>query len=150
MQGPTAVAVAPAKPVGDYPRMQSHFTPSSLAAVAAGGAVGSVARYVLGALVQRAGPGFPYGTLAVNVSGSFLLGALITLLVARAASPELRLLLTIGFCGGYTTFSTFAYESALMLQDGRLVRLAFYVTLSVVLTLAAMFAGFAAARAALR
>lgn len=86
----------------------------------------------------------------MNVSGSFVLGLLITWLVARAASPELRLLLTIGLCGGYTTFSTFAYESALMLQNGRVVRLAVYVALSVVLTLAAMFAGFAAARAALR
>ena len=101
-------------------------------------------------MVQRAGAGFPYGTLAVNVSGSFLLGALITWLVARSASPELRLFLTIGLCGGYTTFSTFAYESSLMLQDGRLVRLAVYITLSVGLTIAAMLAGSATARAALR
>lgn len=131
--------------------MQSHWSPSALLAVAIGGAVGSVARYVLGAAVQaRTGAGFPYGTLAVNVTGSFLLGLLSTWLVARAASPEIRLLLMIGLCGGYTTFSSFAYESALMMQDARLLRAAAYVTTSVVLTIAAMFTGFAAARTLLR
>jgi CrcB protein len=134
----------------DYPRMQSHFAPSALVAVAAGGAVGSVARYVLGALIQRVGPGFPFGTLAVNVTGSFLLGVLMTWLVARSASPELRLLLTIGLCGGYTTFSTFAFESALLMQDGRFFRATLYVALSVTLTITAMFAGFAAGRYTLR
>lgn len=130
--------------------MQSHWSPVAVGVVAAGGAVGSVARYLLGAIVQRAGGTFPLGTLTVNVTGSFLLGALMTLLVARAASPELRLFLTIGLCGGYTTFSTFAYESALMLQEGRLLRTAVYVMASVGLTIVAMFAGFAAARGALR
>ncbi len=131
--------------------MQSHWSPSALLAVAIGGAAGSVARYVLGAAVQtRAGAGFPYGTLFVNITGSFLLGALSTWLVARAAAPEVRLLLMIGLCGGYTTFSSFAYESALMLQDGRLVRTGTYVAASVVLTIAAMFAGFSAARSLLR
>ncbi len=129
--------------------MQSHWSPLALAAVAGGGAVGSVARYVLGTLFQRAG-GFPTGTLSVNVTGSFLLGALMTWLVARGGAPEARLFLTIGLCGGYTTFSTFAYESALMIQDGRIVRTALYVSLSVLLTILAMFAGFAAARSALR
>jgi CrcB protein len=131
--------------------MQSHWSPSALLAVAIGGAAGSVARYVLGAAVQtRAGAGFPYGTLFVNITGSFLLGALSMWLVARAAAPEVRLLLMIGLCGGYTTFSSFAYESALMLQDGRLVRTGTYVAASVVLTIAAMFAGFSVARALLR
>lgn len=131
--------------------MQSHWSPSALLAVALGGAAGSVARYVLGAAVQaRAGAGFPYGTLVVNITGSFLLGGLSTWLVARAAAPEVRLLLMIGLCGGYTTFSSFAYESALMLQDGRLLRTGTYVAASVILTIAAMFAGFSAARALLR
>lgn len=101
-------------------------------------------------MVQRAAAGFPFGTLAVNVSGSFVLGLLITWFVARAPSPELRLLLTIGLCGGYTTFSTFAYESALMLEDGRTVRVAAYILLSVTLSIGAMFAGFGAARASIR
>jgi CrcB protein len=110
--------------------------------------MGSVARYVLGAVFQRVGTGFPYGTLGVNISGSFLLGALLPFLVARGSPPEMRLLLTIGLCGGYTTFSTFAYESALLLQDGRHLRAAVYVVTSAVLTIAAMFLGFAAVRLA--
>jgi CrcB protein len=125
---------------------QSHWSPQALLAVAAGGAAGSVARYILGGLIQRVGTGFPWGTLGVNVTGSFLLGALMQVLLARGASPEVRLLLTIGFCGGYTTFSTFAYESALLVQDGRYWRVAAYVVLSAGLTIAAMLAGFAAGR----
>jgi CrcB protein len=127
--------------------MQSHWSPLALAAVGFGGAAGSILRYVLGALLQRAGTGFPYGTLGVNVTGSFLLGALLPALVARGSSPELRPLLTIGLCGGYTTFSTFAYETALMIQDDRLGRAGAYVVMSTGLTIAAMFAGFAASRA---
>lgn len=125
--------------------MQSHFSIPALLAVAGGGAAGSVARYVIGTMVQRTA-GFPYGTLAVNVSGSFVLGLLVTWFVARAPAPELRLLLTIGLCGGYTTFSTFAYESALMLEDGRTGRVAAYILLSVTLSIGAMFAGFGVAR----
>jgi fluoride exporter len=136
--------------VGYSVLMQSTFSPSALAAVAAGGAAGSVARYVIGMMVQRMASGLPFGTLFVNVTGSFALGLLATWLFTRGASPELRLLLTIGVCGGYTTFSTFAYESALMLQDGRLARFALYAFLSVILTIAAMFAGFSTARAILR
>lgn len=86
----------------------------------------------------------------MNVSGSFLLGALVTWLVARGAPSESRLFLTIGLCGGYTTFSTFAYESVLLLQDGRIGRAGTYVTASVVLTLAALYAGFSVARSLLR
>ena len=130
--------------------MQSTFSPSALAAVAVGGAAGSVARYVLGMMVQRLGSGLPFGTLFVNVTGSFALGLLATWLFTRGTLPEVRLLLTIGVCGGYTTFSTFAYESALMLQDGRLARFALYAVLSVTLNIAAMFAGFGTARAILR
>lgn len=125
--------------------MQSHFSSLALAAVGLGGAVGSIARYVLGALMQRPG-GFPVGTLGVNVTGSFLLGVLAPYLLARGVAPEWRLLLTIGLCGGYTTFSTFAYESALLLQEGRLARAALYVVASGGLTILAMFAGFAVAR----
>lgn len=130
--------------------MSSHWSPAALGAVAAGGAIGSVARYVLGSVVQRFGGPFPAGTLFVNVSGSFLLGALVTWLVARGAPSESRLFLTIGLCGGYTTFSTFAYESVLLLQDGRIGRAGTYVTASVVLTLAALYAGFSVARSLLR
>ena len=118
--------------------------------VAAGGALGSVARFVLGTLVQqRAGAGFPVGTLLVNVTGSLLIGAIMRWATAGSAvSPEARLFLVTGICGGYTTFSTFSYETARLLEDGDQSRALLYVVLSVALSLAATFAGFAIARAA--
>jgi CrcB protein len=106
-----------------------------------------LARYGLGGAVQRLGTLFPYGTLLINVLGSFLLGFLMRWLLGTAASPELRAALTVGFCGGFTTFSTFSYEAAMLLQNGSYLRAMFYMVGSVVLSLAATFAGFAAARA---
>ncbi|HEX9563596.1 MAG TPA: fluoride efflux transporter CrcB [Gemmatimonadaceae bacterium] len=126
--------------------MPSHWSLQALLSVALGGAAGSVARYLIGGVIQRVGTGFPYGTLAVNVTGSFLLGVLMPVLLARATAPEVRLFLTIGFCGGYTTFSTFAYESTLLLQDGRLWRAGIYIVLSAAMTIAAMLAGFSSGR----
>ena len=81
--------------------------------VALGSAVGGVARFALATIVQqRVGPDFPAGTLVVNVSGSLLLGFLLRYSLGTVAiSPEVRALLTTGFCGGYTTFSTFSYET---------------------------------------
>jgi CrcB protein len=85
-----------------------------------GGAVGTGARYLLsGWLARLAGPGFPYGTLAVNVIGSFLLGLLMQVsLSTDALSPTLRLTLTTGVMGGFTTYSTFNYETLRLLQEG--------------------------------
>ena len=120
-----------------------------LFSIALGGAAGSVARYALGALFQRAGAGFPYGTLVINVTGSFLLGLLARYLLETSATPELRAALTVGFCGGYTTFSTFSFETAALIEGGDYARAATYVAASVALSLAATFAGFAAARAVL-
>jgi CrcB protein len=119
--------------------------------VALGGAVGTVARYVLTLLIQqRVGPGFPLATLLVNVTGSLLLGFLMRFgLESAATSPEVRLLLTTGFCGGYTTFSTFSYETARLLEDGDWRRATVYIVGSVVVSLGGMFAGFALARALL-
>ena len=116
--------------------------------VAVGSAVGGVARYLLGAFIQqRAGPSFPTGTLVVNVSGSFLLGLLLRYaLGSEAISAELRAMLTIGFCGGYTTFSTFSFETAVLLEEGQHARAGLYILASVVLSLVAMWLGFAAAR----
>lgn len=119
-----------------------------LFAIALGGAAGTVARWVLGGLAQRAAADFPYGTLVINVSGSFLLGFLLRYLLTTSAPPELRAALTVGFCGGYTTFSTFSYETAVLLEGGSWGRAATYAAGSVLLSLAATFAGFAAARAA--
>ena len=116
--------------------------------IAIGSALGGVSRYVFGGLIQRLfDTSFPSGTLAVNVVGSLLLGFIIRYsLETPAVSPELRGFLTIGFCGGFTTFSTFGYEGAVMLEEGQWTRLAAYVGLSVLLTLAGTLAGFAAAR----
>ena len=119
--------------------------------IAVGSAIGGVSRYILGGVVQRVlDTTFPSGTLLVNITGSFLLGAIMRFAVdTPAISPEVRAFLTIGICGGYTTFSTFSYETAAMLEDGEWTRAAAYVSASVLLSLLAMFLGFAAARAAL-
>lgn len=116
--------------------------------VALGGAAGSVARFLLGSLLQqRAGGSFPVGTLLVNITGSLALGFLLEYALATPAiSREVRALLTTGFCGGYTTFSTFSYETAKLLEDGDYRRAALYVVLSVVVSLLGTFLGFWAAR----
>lgn len=117
-------------------------------AVAIGAALGGVARYYLAsALQQRLGATFPWGTLVVNVSGSLLLGVLIRYaLVTPSVSVEMRALLTTGFCGGYTTFSTYSYETATLLEDGQYGRAGAYALASVVVALGATFAGFVLAR----
>ena len=119
-------------------------------AVAIGGAVGSLARWWIGGLAQEASATFPSGTLAINVAGSLLLGFLARYLLETSAPPELRLALTVGLCGGFTTFSTFSYETVALLESGSLVRAAVYVTASVVLSIAATMAGLALARLLLR
>lgn len=84
-----------------------------------GGAVGSGARYLLSGWVQRTlGSAFPFGTLSVNLIGSFLICALMQLAGAEWLSPTLRLTLTIGFLGGFTTYSTFNYETFRLVQEG--------------------------------
>jgi len=116
--------------------------------VALGSAIGGVSRYLLGGLVQRMlDTTFPAGTLLVNVTGSFLLGAIIRYaLETPSLTPEVRAFLTIGFCGGYTTFSTFSYETMALLEDGQWARAGVYITASVILSLIATFLGLALAR----
>ncbi len=116
--------------------------------IAAGSALGGVSRYLVGGLIQRLlDTTFPAGTLVVNVTGSFLLGVFLRYAMdTPTLTPELRAFLTIGFCGGYTTFSTFSYESVALFEEGDWTRAAVYVTLSLVLSLLAMVLGFAAAR----
>jgi CrcB protein len=119
--------------------------------IAVGSAAGGVSRYVIGSAVQqRFGVSFPVGTLLVNITGSLLLGFIMRLaLGGTQISPETRIFLTTGFCGGYTTFSTFSYDTAVMFESGQYRRAMLYVTLSVVLSVIATFAGFALAQSAL-
>ncbi|UOG75090.1 fluoride efflux transporter CrcB [Hymenobacter tibetensis] len=120
-----------------------------LAVVATGGAVGSVARYLLQLAVARhfTTP-FPLGTLLVNVLGCLLIGLFYALAEKGTIStPELRLLLTTGFCGGFTTFSTFSYETLTLFENGEYVLVALYLAGSVFLGLLATFAGVALVRA---
>jgi CrcB protein len=84
-----------------------------------GGGVGALARYVIGSAISiRAGSRFPLGTMVVNITGSFLIGVLMTLLTERLPHPNWRLLLVTGFLGGYTTFSSFEYETFQAVQGG--------------------------------
>lgn len=111
--------------------------------VALGGAVGSVCRYLVGVGALRLmGPSFPWGTLAVNVAGSFAIGILAELIVARfGASAELRLLLITGFLGGFTTFSAFALDAVTLFERGASLAAAAYLILSIGASIAAAIAG---------
>jgi fluoride exporter len=97
------------------------------------GAVGTLARYGLQGMMQiRAAGAFPYGTLLINLTGCLLLGFLGQLTLNRMLiPPEWRVALTVGFFGGYTTFSSFGWETAKMLEDGEWLRAATYVAASV-------------------
>jgi len=124
----------------------------TVGAVAIGGAGGSVSRLLLGAAIQqRIGTGFPLGTLVINITGSLLLGFLVRVaLDTSAITPTVRALVTTGFCGGYTTFSTFSYDTATLLEDGAYLRATVYVLSSVLLSLVGTFIGVSAARWVLR
>lgn len=113
-----------------------------------GSAVGGGARFLLGPWIQdRSGAVFPVGTLVINVLGSLLMAFIFRYAMESAAiRPEVRVMLTTGFCGGFTTFSTFSYETVRLVEDGDWHRAAWYVALSVVFSLAAAFAGLALAK----
>jgi fluoride exporter len=119
--------------------------------IAAGSAIGGMSRYLVGGLVQRMlDTTFPAGTLLINVTGSFLLGAILRYGVETPTlTPELRAFLTLGVCGGYTTFSTFSYGTVALLEDGEWGRAGLYIGLSVLLSIAATVLGFALARQAI-
>ncbi len=108
-----------------------------------GGFLGSVSRYWVQQVVLRHAPGsFPLGTFLVNVSGCLLLGLLLGLFERHTAVPPAwRLFLTTGFCGGFTTFSTFAYEGITLARGGELVLLAGYAAGSLLLGMLAAFVG---------
>ena len=116
--------------------------------ISAGGALGTAARYLLSVwLLGVLGPAFPYGTLAVNVIGSFLLGVIMHVgLTTSLLSPTARLVLGTGVMGGFTTYSTFNYETLRYLQDGAWGLAALNVATTLVVCLAAGALGVAAAR----
>ena len=107
------------------------------------GAVGTLARYGLQILLQaRTGVSFPYGTLLVNLTGCFFLGLIGQYTLTRMAiSPEWRVAIAVGFFGGYTTFSSFGWESAKMMEAGAWARASLYVGASVIAGLLLTVAG---------
>lgn len=115
--------------------------------VGIGGFLGAVTRYALGAYIgSRYGVRFPLGTFIINVSGSFLIGLVLTLLARTTASAYWRYLIPIGFIGAYTTFSTFEYETLRAIQDGQVMTGLLNVGLSLVLGFMAVWAGAAIGR----
>lgn len=116
--------------------------------VGAGGLAGSLGRYWLSGLVQGwSGAAFPLGTFAVNLLGSFLIGLVMVLSVERnLVGPDLRLFLTTGFMGGFTTMSTFSFETLGLLSEGSMGLAAANVALTLVLCLAGVWLGSVAAR----
>jgi CrcB protein len=117
--------------------------------VGMGGFIGSVARYLLSGWVYRFlnNPWFPYGTLVVNVVGCLLIGLLAGLAESRQIfSGEVRLFLLIGMLGGFTTFSTFGYETFALLRDGQFLAMAANVGAQVVFGLLAVWLGYVLSR----
>ena len=121
---------------------------SHILLVALGGAIGSVCRHLVGvASLRLFGPGFPWGTMAVNVAGSFLMGAFIALLALRfGGSQQLRLFVAVGFLGGFTTLSSFSLDAYSLWERGATFHAAAYVAGSVILSLAGLVAGLSIAR----
>lgn len=121
----------------------------TLLLIAAGGATGALARYLVDGWVSDvSGAAFPFGTLLVNISGSFLLGLLFAMAIERdLLSAEVRAPLMIGFLGAYTTFSTLMLESWRLIEDGAIMAGVGNLAASVALGLAAVVAGLTAGRA---
>ncbi|CAN7551172.1 fluoride efflux transporter CrcB [Rhizobium sp. LjRoot98] len=117
--------------------------------VAAGGALGSVLRYLVGLWTLRSfGPSFPWGTLTVNITGSFLIGVFAEVIARKfGASAEMRVFLITGILGGYTTFSAFSLDAITLFERGEPVTALIYVASSVLLSALAVFAGLALMRA---
>lgn len=120
-----------------------------VAAIGVGGGIGALIRYYMASLIQPAWwPGFPFGIFVVNITGGLAMG-LITALAALKLqmTPEVRAFLTTGILGGYTTFSTFSLESALLIERGAWGQAAAYVVGSTLLSILAIFVGFWIVRA---
>lgn len=118
-------------------------------AVAAGGALGAMLRYYLGgSVLSRLPTPLPVATLVINLSGSFIIGFFLTLAAEKIQlDPYVRLAVAVGFVGAFTTFSTFEYETAKLVEDGLPLYGFLYVALSVIVGFAAVWSGIFAARA---
>jgi CrcB protein len=118
------------------------MNPQFILAVAAGGALGSVARYLVGiGSANLFGTNFPWGTLIINVTGSFLIGAFVGLFATKwDLSQATRIFLTVGICGGYTTFSTFSLDAWYLIERGQILSSAAYILTSTVLSVSALIA----------
>ena len=121
-----------------------------LLAVAAGGALGSVARYLVGiGSTKLFGLSFPWGTLIINIAGSFLIGAFAELFALKWDLPqEARVFFTVGICGGFTTFSTFSLDTYVLMERGEWWSAAAYIVASVVLSIGALVGALHLVRAA--
>lgn len=116
---------------------------SQIVAIALGGALGSVGRFLVAGWVGRVlGINFPWGTLAVNVVGGLVMGLLVGVMAqAWSVSPAIRAFLTVGVLGGFTTFSAFSLETVLLLQRGDILAALAYIVSSVVLSVGAVWCG---------
>jgi len=110
--------------------------------LSAGGIAGTLARYLLSNVFQSQSNSFPWATLAINLAGSFVLG-LVARSMGSSTAVELRIALTVGFCGAFTTMSTFAYESVGLMKSGQATRAATYIVASVGGSMLAALAGIA-------
>ena len=120
----------------------------SLALVFVGGGLGAVARFAVATvMLQRFGAAFPWGTLAINVLGSFAIGIVIALAGVRLISPDFRVFLAIGVLGGFTTFSTFSYDTLSLINEGAMLQASAYIVASVLGGILAAFLGVAVVRA---
>ena len=111
--------------------------------IALGGIAGTLSRYGLEGWIQsRSATGFPLGTLTVNITGSLLLGFILRIATGTTLiTPDVRAALTIGFCGAFTTMSTFSYESVALLNDGDYLRAALYMSVTILGGVAAVMLG---------
>jgi CrcB protein len=125
------------------------MNPQFIVAVAVGGAIGSVGRYLVAIGAGRAfGTNFPWGILIINVTGSFLIGGLAGLFALKWHLPQaVRIFLTVGICGGYTTFSTFSLDVFYLMERGELVAAGIYLVASVALSVSALVAAMQLVRA---
>jgi CrcB protein len=132
---------------GQRPGRRAALHPGTIAVIALGGAAGTLGRVELGRLIPTTTNGFPWPTFAANITGAFIIGVVIVLVLDRLPPTRyVRPLIGTGFCGGLTTFSTLAVEIDLLLKAGRVGLAIAYLAASLAAGMVAVFAGMAVAR----